>query len=275
MNIPEIVAILVNSGIDLGEAKIEVRMMIEHYCQYSALDVIRGVTLDRKKLDIVIEKAQYRAKTRMPIQYIMGVADFMRNKYIVNENVLIPRGDTEQLVLKAIDIIKSNNFKKVLDIGTGSACIACSIASSTDTKITAVDISSKAIEIAKQNAKNLKVNNRIEFIESNLFDKIPSGKKFDIIVSNPPYIPTGTDIQKEVTFEPTGALFAGGENGLEFYEKIISKAPEYLNPNGFIAFELGFGQSDDVLKLLQSANFKNIMIEKDMIGIDRIIYGQL
>ena len=275
MNIPEIVAILVNSGININEAKIEVRMMIEHYCQYSALDVIRGVPLDRKKLDTVIEKAQYRAKTKMPIQYIMGVADFMRNKYIVNESVLIPRGDTEQLVMKATDIIKSNNFNNVLDIGTGSGCIACSIASVLDVKVTAIDISNKALEVAKQNAKNLKVNSRVEFVVSDLFDKIPSDKKFDIIVSNPPYIPNGTDLQQEVTFEPTGALFAGGENGLEFYQKIVSKASEYLNPNGFIAFELGYGQSEDVLHLLQSANFKNIMIEKDMIGIDRIIYGQL
>ena len=273
MNIQEIVAILVNSGIHPNEAKIEVKMMIEHYCNYTALDVIRGVPLDYEKLKIVKEKAQERARLKLPIQYIIGVADFMGNKFRVNKNVLIPRGDTEQLVLRAIDIIRSNKFKDILDIGTGSGCIPCSIAQSTSCNITSVDISPLALEVAKENAKRLNVSDKINFIESDLFTAL-TNKKYDLIVSNPPYIPIGTELQKEVTFEPEIALFADDE-GLAFYKKIIPQALNYLNPNGFIAFEIGYNQGESVFNILEENNFKNIIIEKDMMGLDRVIYGQL
>src|SRR5574344_841285 len=274
MNIPEIVSILVNSGIEPSEAKIEVRMMIEHYCNYSAMDIIRGVPLDYKKLEIVKEKAEYRAKTKLPIQYIMGEAYFLRNKYTVNKDVLIPRGDTEQLALKAIDIIKSNKFKTALDIGTGSGCIACSIAEDCRIDVTAVDISDKAISVADINVKNLKLEKMVKLIVSDLFSNLDRNNKFDVIVSNPPYIPLGTELQTEVTFEPQNALFAQN-NGLEFYKKIIDEAPSFLNNGGYILFELGINQSSEVLQMLKNKGFKNSIIEKDMIGIDRVICAQI
>lgn len=273
MNIQEIVAILVNSGIHPNEARIEVKMMIEHYCNYTALDVIRGVPLDYEKLKIVREKARVRARTKIPVQYIIGLADFMGSKYVVNENVLIPRGETEQLVMRVLDILRSNNTKKVLDIGTGSGCIPCAIAQGGDYNITSVDISPKALEVAKENVKRLELEKKIKLIESDLFSALDKNTKFDVIVSNPPYIPVGTELQKEVTFEPSTALFAN-DNGLEFYEKIIPQSREFLNDNGFIAFEIGYDQGDAVYKLLEQASFKNIIIEKDIMGLDRIVYAQ-
>lgn len=273
MNIQEIVAILVNSGIHPNEARIEVKMMIEHYCNYTALDVIRGVPLDYEKLKIVREKAGVRARTKIPVQYIIGLADFMGSKYVVNENVLIPRGETEQLVMRVLDILRSNNTKKVLDIGTGSGCIPCAIAQGGDYYITSVDISPKALEVAKENVKRLELEKKIKLIESDLFSALDKNTKFDVIVSNPPYIPVGTELQKEVTFEPSTALFAN-DNGLEFYEKIILQSREFLNDNGFIAFEIGYDQGDAVYKLLEQAGFKNIIIEKDIMGLDRIVYAQ-
>lgn len=273
MNIQEIVAILVNSGIHPNEARIEVKMMIEHYCNYTALDVIRGVPLDYEKLKIVREKAGVRARTKIPVQYIIGLADFMGSKYVVNENVLIPRGETEQLVMRVLDILRSNNTKKVLDIGTGSGCIPCAIAQGGDYNITSVDISPKALEVAKENVKRLELEKKIKLIESDLFSALDKNTKFDVIVSNPPYIPVGTELQKEVTFEPSTALFAN-DNGLEFYEKIIPQSREFLNDNGFIAFEIGYDQGDAVYKLLEQASFKNIIIEKDIMGLDRIVYAQ-
>lgn len=273
MNIQEIVAILVNSGIHPNEARIEVKMMIEHYCNYTALDVIRGVPLDYEKLKIVREKAGVRARTKIPVQYIIGLADFMGSKYVVNENVLIPRGETEQLVMRVLDILRSNNTKKVLDIGTGSGCIPCAIAQGGDYYITSVDISPKALEVAKENVKRLELEKKIKLIESDLFSALDKNTKFDVIVSNPPYIPVGTELQKEVTFEPSTALFAN-DNGLEFYEKIIPQSREFLNDNGFIAFEIGYDQGDAVYKLLEQTGFKNIIIEKDIMGLDRIVYAQ-
>ena len=273
MNIQEIVAILVNSGIHPNEARIEVKMMIEHYCNYTALDVIRGVPLDYEKLKIVREKAGVRARTKIPVQYIIGLADFLGSKYVVNENVLIPRGETEQLVMRVLDILRSNNTKKVLDIGTGSGCIPCAIAQGGDYYITSVDISPKALEVAKENVKRLELEKKIKLIESDLFSALDKNTKFDVIVSNPPYIPVGTELQKEVTFEPSTALFAN-DNGLEFYEKIIPQSREFLNDNGFIAFEIGYDQGDAVYKLLEQAGFKNIIIEKDIMGLDRIVYAQ-
>ncbi len=272
MNIQEIVAILVNSGIHPNEARIEVKMMIEHYCNYTALDVVRGVPLDYEKLKVVKEKAQLRARTKLPIQYIIGLADFMGSKYIVNENVLIPRGDTEQLVMKVIDAIRSNGYKTVLDIGTGSGCIACSLAQSTESDITAVDISKEALKVAKDNAKHLNVDRRIKFLESDLFSAL-KGKKFDVIVSNPPYIPNGLEVQKEVTFEPRSALFTEDDMGLEYYNEIIPESLNHINDGGFLAFEIGFNQGADVYNLMEKYGYKNVMIEKDMMGLDRVVYG--
>ena len=174
--------------------------------------------------------------------------------------------------MKVIDAIRSNGYKTVLDIGTGSGCIACSVAQSTESDITAVDISKEALKVAKDNAKHLNVDRRIKFLESDLFSAL-KGKKFDVIVSNPPYIPNGLEVQKEVTFEPRSALFTEDDMGLEYYNEIIPESLNHINDGGFLAFEIGFNQGADVYNLMEKYGYKNVMIEKDMMGLDRVVYG--
>ena len=275
MSIQQIVEILTNSGIEPREATIEVKMLIEHFCNYTAMDIVMGRPLDYEKLKIVEEKAKLRAKTKMPIQYIIGQAFFMGDYYKVTKDVLIPRDETELVVTKAIDIINEYGLKSVLDIGSGSGCIACSLAKHGGVDVVSVDVSKNALEVAKENAKRLKLKN-VEFLESDLFKNIDKARidRFDMIISNPPYIPTGTELQKEVTFEPELALFAEGD-GTGFYKKIIENSKKYLKTNGFIIFELGINQSEIVKSYFEKSGFKNISIEKDFAGIDRIIFAHL
>ena len=274
--IQDIVKILTTSGIEPNEANIEVKMLIEHFADYGVKDIIMGKKLDEKKLAIVKEKAELRARTRQPIQHIIGCADFMGEKFIVNPSVLIPRDETELLVRKAVEIINANNFKTALDVGTGSGCIACMIAKHTDCQIIGLDISKDALNTALDNASRLNLFNRAIVRKSDIFSNVKPGESFDIIVSNPPYIPPQEkeNIQKEVTFDPEIALFTKDDKGLEYYEKIIKDAPAVLNPNGFLLFELGTGQADDV-KTLMSENFTGIEIIKDLAGIERVISGKL
>jgi release factor glutamine methyltransferase len=166
MLITDIVKILTDAGIEQNEANIEVKMLIEHFAGYSIEDIIMGKKLDEEKLRIVEQKAKLRASTRQPIQYIIGQADFMGEKFIVNPSVLIPRDETEILVRKAVEIIKENRFKTVLDIGTGSGCIACMIAKLTNATVIGADISFEAIETAFNNMENLKLFNLALFRKS-------------------------------------------------------------------------------------------------------------
>lgn len=272
MSIQEIVEILTNSGIEPREAAVEVKMLIEHFCGYSAIDILMGRSLDYEKLKVVREKAQLRAKTKMPIQYIIGVAYFMGDYYNVTPDVLIPRDETELSVVVANSIIKNKGFKSVLDIGTGTGCIACNIAKSTGSNVVSVDISQKALEVAKTNIKKLELSN-VELLQSDLFENIKD-RNFDLIISNPPYIPAGTELQKEVTFEPESALFAEGD-GTGFYKSIIQQAKDFLNAGGYVVFELGINQSETVKKYFIENGFKDIIIEKDLAGIDRVITAHL
>ena len=180
MSIQEILKILTNSGIEPNEANIEVKMLLEHFANYGAKDIILGNKLTPEKLQIVKEKAELRAKTRQPIQHIIGFADFMGEKFIVNPSVLIPRDETEILVQKAIDIINKNNFKMALDVGTGSGCIACMVAKHTECQIIGLDISSDALNTALDNASRLNLFNKAIFRKSNVFSNVKPGESFEI-----------------------------------------------------------------------------------------------
>lgn len=275
MSIVEIVKILTSAGIEQSEADAEVKMLIEHFCGYSAVDIVMGKRLDEGKLSIVKEKAQLRARTRMPIQQILGFAYFMGDKFKVSKDTLIPRDETEILARKAIDVINKNNLKSALDIGTGTGILACTIAKYTLSKSTALDVSDNALKIAEENIKNLDLSEKVKTLKSNLFEKV--SEKYDLIVSNPPYIPLSekATIQKEVTFDPDLALYTKDEKGLEFYEKISKNAKNYLNKNGYLLFEMGLGQSEDIKQTLEQEGYKNIQIEKDLAGIDRVIIAQI
>ena len=275
--ISEIVKILTKSGIEPNEANVEVKMLIEHFANYGYKDIVIGKKLSPEKLEIVKEKAELRAKTRQPIQHIIGLADFMGEKFIVNPSVLIPRDETELLVRHAIDVINSKNFKMILDVGTGSGCIACMIAKYTASQVIGLDVSTDALNTALDNASKLNLNNRAIFRKSDIFSNVKPGETFDMIVSNPPYIPPSEKekIQKEVKFDPEIALFTKDEKGLEFYSKITEGALSILNRGGYLMFELGIGQSGDVKSLMIASGFKNIEIIRDLAGIDRVISGAL
>jgi len=208
-----------------------------------------------------------------PLAYIIGDAEFYGRNFVVNENVLIPRPETELLVDKLVqDINKSKAKLNVLDLCTGSGAIGITIALETNTNVLCSDISEGAIKVAERNNNNLNAN--IKLIQSDLFAEI--FEKFDIIVSNPPYIKSEDvlSLDKEVRdFEPHLAL-DGGDSGLDFYKKIISEAPNYLKPNGKLYFEIGIGQSEDVKELMKN-DFENIEVIKDYNKIDRVIIGKL
>lgn len=273
MNIQTITKILIDAGIEPNEAKKEVKMLLEHFCNYTELDRCKGVELKQEQLEVLKEKAEKRANTRLPIQYIIGEAYFMGEFFKVTPDVLIPRDETEILVTKAIELIKQNGFENALDIGTGSGCIACTIAKKTDATVLGVDISSDALRVALDNVTKLGINNRAVFRKSDLFSKVREEEKFDLVISNPPYIPLGTILSDEVNYEPQIALFAD-ENGLRFYREIVAQAPKYLKANGYLLFELGIGESEAVKQFMEK-DFTDIAVEKDLAGIDRIIYGRL
>ena len=272
MNIQNLVKILIEAGIEEIEAKREVKMLLEHFCNYTEKDNLLGKEFSYDLFQILQEKVLLRAQTRMPIQHIIGQAWFMGEFFKVTPDVLIPRDETEILVRKAIELIEQNGFEDVLDIGTGSGCIACTIAKQTKATVLGVDISSDALRVALDNVTKLGINNRAIFRKSNLFEKIREGESFDIILSNPPYIPIGTELSQEVMSEPSIALFAE-ENGLKFYREIIEQAPDFLNEGGYLIFELGIDQADSVNEFMKK-DFNNILMIKDLAGIERVILGQ-
>ena len=167
MSIQEILKILTDSGIEPNEANVEVKMLLEHFADYGIKDIISGNKLTAEKLELVREKAELRAKTRQPVQHIIGFADFMGEKFIVNPSVLIPRDETEILVRKAVEIINKNNFKTALDVGTGSGCIACMIAKHTECQIIGLDISTDALNTALDNASRIYLIR--QFLENPMF----------------------------------------------------------------------------------------------------------
>lgn len=209
----------------------------------------------------------------VPLQHITHLQEFMKLNFFVNEDVLIPRPDTEVLVEEVINIANKINAKKILDLCTGSGAIAISLAKYIkDSNITALDISDKALEVARKNAKNNEVENQITFVKSNLFEKLPK-EKYDIIVSNPPYIKKDIikTLDKEVQKEPNIAL-DGGYDGLDFYRKIIGNGYEYLKYKGYICLEIGYDQKIDVIELIENEeHYIDTYCKKDLYGNDRVI----
>ncbi|MBR3003013.1 MAG: peptide chain release factor N(5)-glutamine methyltransferase [Clostridia bacterium] len=218
-----------------------------------------------------------KVKKGTPIEHITHLKEFMKMNFYVNENVLIPRQDTEILVEEAIKIAQKTNAKKILDLCTGSGAIAISIAKYVEnSEVTAIDISKEALRVAKKNATNNEVQNQITFIESDLFSKIRN-TKFDMIISNPPYIKKEVikKLSKEVQKEPLIAL-DGGYDGLDFYKKIVRNAYEYLKLGGYLCLEIGYDQKKSVTQIIeQEGKYINIYSKKDLYDNDRIIVAKL
>ncbi len=225
--------------------------------------------IDSLKLEEIYNKMKM-LEEYVPIQYITNKQEFMQLNFFVNENVLIPRSDTEILVEEIIENYK-NKEVKILDLCTGSGCIAISLKKYIEnSKVYAIDISEEALNIAKQNAMNNETD--ITFIKSDIFSNIKE-EKFDIIVSNPPYIKTEVikKLDKEVKKEPLIAL-DGGNDGLYFYKKIIEEGYKFLNEEGKIFFEIGYDQKEDIINLINNNNkYELIKTKKDLENNDRII----
>ncbi len=210
----------------------------------------------------------------IPLQYIINKQEFMGLEFYVDENVLIPQPDTEILVEEVIDISKREDKKNILDLCTGSGAIGISIANSiSECNITLSDISRDALEVAKENCIKHKAEDRVNIIQSDLFENIDENNKFDIIVSNPPYIKTDVikTLDKEVQNEPILAL-DGGEDGLKIYRRIVNEAYKFLENDGYLCLEIGYDQKDEVIKLIeQISEYKEIYSKKDLSGNDRVV----
>ncbi len=215
----------------------------------------------------------------IPLQYIIHRQEFMGLEFYIDENVLIPQPDTEILVEEVINIAKKENKISILDLCTGSGAIGISIAKNIkNSKITLSDISRKALQVAKRNCKNIlgydvstNLQKSIKIIESDLFENI--NDKFDVIVSNPPYIKSDViqTLDKEVQNEPKIAL-DGGKDGLKIYKRIISEAYKYLNYNGYLALEIGYDQKEEVIELIKNTSkYTDIYSKKDLAGNNRIV----
>ena len=262
----------------IEEYKKEAKLIILETSKQTIEEII--ITSKVNNEEEILKKASLRAETKKPVQYILGCQDFMGDRYIVNENVLIPRDETEILVNCAYNLIKDKNEKiDILDIGTGSGCISCALAKKLINKnieILAVDKSIEALEVAIENISKLDLIRKIIIRQSDLFSKIRDFEKFDLIISNPPYIPKSqkNNLQKELEFEPYDALFTDDEEGVEFYQKIINQAPAYLKKGGYLAFEVGINQYKSIISMFEEG-FQDIEIIKDLAGIERVICAKL
>ncbi len=222
----------------------------------SELFLVETIDIDEEKLSEYIS----RYCNGESVQYIINSAYFLGRNFYVTEDVLIPRFETEEVVLKAIEIIKKNNIKSVYEVGSGSGVIAITIALETDSKVSSVDISSSALEVAKKN--NMDLDSKVDFFLGNVLDEIKD--EFEMIVSNPPYIPlSGYVAEETLNNEPHIALY-GGDDGLDFYREIIEKSKD-LKKLKYIVFEIGFDQGDSIKAL-----HENVEISKDINGNDRI-----
>lgn len=235
------------------------------------------------------QEQQYREllekrRQHIPVQHLTHQAFFMGYEFYVNEHVLIPRQDTEVLVEAALHCLKENENPRLLDMCTGSGCILLSLLleKSNATGVGA-DISAEALNVAKYNAVRLGVDDRAELIKSNLFEAAffsetcgKQGEKYDILVSNPPYIPTAQieTLMEEVRFYDPRQALDGREDGLYFYREITGCAGEYLKDGGWLLYEIGCDQGEAVKMLLEKAGFIHTEIKKDLAGLDRVVCGQ-
>lgn len=257
----------------IEDASIIAKILIQYVLKIDKNKII----IEKEKEVEKIKEEEYKKYIKeivqgKPIQYIINNQEFMKLNFFVNENVLIPQPDTEILVEKVLEIVKENMESKILDICTGSGAIGISLAYYLNkAKLTVADISSKALEISKINAKRNNVEEKIKFINSDMFEKIE--EKYNIIVSNPPYIKTNIipTLDKQVQNEPYIAL-DGGKDGLKFYRILIDEAPKHLEKDGILIFEIGYDQKEDIENLVkENKNYKSMQVIKDLSQNDRVV----
>lgn len=261
------------SGFD--EAESDSRLIFEYI---AGIDRVKLTLEGDRELEPGVEEKLKAALdmrlTHMPVQYITGYQNFMGLEFMVSKDVLIPRMDTEILVEEVLRLGLSN--VRVLDICTGSGCILLSILKYVyGSSGVGVDISDGALGVAEANSEALGID--ATFIKSDMFENIPKDERFDIVVSNPPYIRSdviGTLMSEVKDYEPLLAL-DGSEDGLKFYRIIADRAPEYLNNGGMLFLEIGYDQGAEVSALLTAAGFMDVEVIKDLSGLDRVVSGRI
>ncbi len=258
----------------IDSPKLKARLLLQYVLDLKREQII---IYDNKEITQAQERAYMQNIEKLikgiPLQHITNTQEFMKMNFYVNGDVLIPRPDTEVLVEEVIKLGKENRNPSILDLCTGSGAIAVALAKYLpNAQIYASDISKKALEIAQTNAKNNDVADRIKFIKSDLFEKF-KGMKFDIIVSNPPYIRTALikTLDAEVQKEPMLAL-DGGKDGLNFYRKITEEAYPHLKFGSYLCFEIGYDQKEEVMQIIQDAKvYSRTYCKKDLYANDRVI----
>lgn len=270
--------ILRNSDID--SALIDAQLLLAE-----ALGKERIYIITNKEELVPLDKEEgflnyvYQRSRKKPLKYITGKVDFMGIDFFVKEGVLIPRSDTENLVIEVLDKIPEEGEIKVCDLCTGSGAIGLSIAFyRKNVKVDCIDIERIPQEVTEENIRRLYLQERVKFINSDLLKKpLENGEKYDLIVSNPPYIKEceiDTLMEDVKNYEPHEAL-SGGEDGLVFYRRITEESLCALNVNGILAFEIGYDQGEEVKKIMETAGFKDVYVKKDLAGLDRVVVGRL
>lgn len=259
----------------VDNASVDAWYLLEHIYGISRVDFLirRNDPFDEAQMK---KSADYQALIRRrsegcPVQYLTGSTEFMGLPFFVNESVLIPRQDTEVLVETALAMMKPEC--RLLDMCTGSGCILLSLAKlGTVAEGVGVDISEGALKVAERNRENLGLP-QVRLVHSNLFESVEG--VFDMIVSNPPYIPTEDieDLMREVRDHEPHLALDGSKDGLLFYRKLAEESGRYLVPGGSLLFEIGYDQGEAVSQLLDQAGFKDIHVKKDLAGLDRVVYA--
>lgn len=257
--------------VKIEEAALDARLLLEEICGTDRNDLL--VHGDR-----LVTEEQYNCyvnyidmrRRHIPLQHILGYQEFMGLKFKVTPDVLIPRQDTETLVEEVMRNL--HDGMHILDMCTGSGCILLSLLRySNDCVGVGCDLSEKALKVARENARELSLE--AEFIQSDLFENVCG--KYEIIVSNPPYIPSGeiSTLMEEVKDHDPLLALDGREDGLYFYREIIKKAGQYLHPGGMLFLEIGCSQAEDVCRYMKEADYKEVAVCKDLAGLDRVVSG--
>lgn len=263
-----------NKGIENPRLDAEILLCAVLKCERITLYVHFDQPMEEDELALFKSYVLRRANHE-PLAYILGEKFFFKNSFKVNNAVLVPRPETELLVENVLTLGQGAGATSFLDLGTGSGAIIVSILDQMQSATgMAVDISAAALSVARDNANNIGVQERLVFVESDLFTGVPVGQKFDVIISNPPYIPAADidGLAQDVKQEPHGAL-DGGEDGLDFYRRIINESATWLEPDGLLAFEVGINQAQDVAKLCEKAELLVTAVRRDYAGIERMVFA--
>ncbi|HUY19725.1 MAG TPA: peptide chain release factor N(5)-glutamine methyltransferase [Candidatus Binataceae bacterium] len=255
-------------------ARLDAELLMAHACGATRAEVLAGRDAPSPQAAAQFEQFVARRAAREPLAYIVGRREFYALDLIVTPAVLIPRPETETVVDAALAFIADAPGARVLDLGTGSGCIAIAIAANAPrARIVATDVSAAALEVARANAMRLHLTARVDFVCGDLFEAV-NGARFDLVVSNPPYVEDGATLAPEISdFEPPLALYAGPD-GLAFYRRIAASIRDHLEPGGMLIVEVGATQADAVAALCREAGAINVEATRDLAGAQRIVQAR-